>query len=423
MKTSSGHLTYCTNIHSGEHWADHFAELKRVVPAVIEQLGLPADHVPFGLGLRLSNVASEELAIPEVLAEFQTWLKATRCYVFTMNGFPYGGFHGVRVKDQVHAPDWTTEARVAYTVRLFRILAQLLPDSTLDESTPGGISTSPLSYRRWFDWEQPASRDYIFSQTTQNILEVVKELVRIRQETGQLMHLDLEPEPDGLLETTDEFISWFIDYLLPLGIEDLSNTFGMTDEDAEEAICDHVQLCYDVCHFAVGYERPADVLAKLRRYNLNVGKLQISAALKAEFPADDAGREAVKEAFARFDEPTYLHQVVARTTSNQLLRFADMPDAQAAFATNQAEWRAHFHVPIFVADYGLLQSTRDDIDELLRLQQEQPFTSHLEVETYTWEVLPDGLKRDLAESIGRELSYVARQLTPSTDKDFVPVSG
>ena len=226
-----------------------------------------------------------------------------------------------------------------------------------------------------------------------------------------------------MLETTDEFISWFIDYLLPLGIEDLSNTFGMTDEDAEEAICDHVQLCYDVCHFAVGYERPADVLAKLRRYNLNVGKLQISAALKAEFPADDAGREAVKEAFARFDEPTYLHQVVARTTSNQLLRFADMPEAQAAFATNQAEWRAHFHVPIFVADYGLLQSTRDDIDELLRLQQEQPFTNHLEVETYTWEVLPDGLKRDLAESIGRELSYVARQLAPSTDKDFVPVSG
>ncbi len=419
MKTALGHLTYCSNIHPGEHWADHFAQLRQIVPAVIAQLHLPDAHEPFGIGLRLSNVASEELAEPAALTEFKSWLAETNCYVFTMNGFPFGGFHRVRVKDQVHTPDWTTEARVDYTIRLFRILAELLPGSTV-----GGISTSPLSYRRWFEWEQPPARDYIFSQTTQNILEVVKDLIRIRQETGHLMHLDLEPEPDGVIETADEFISWFTDYLLPMGLEDLTETFGMNDEAAEQALVEHVRLCYDVCHFAVGYERPAEVLEKLRQYGLKVGKIQISAALKAEFPSaqtDPAGRNAVKESFARFDEPTYLHQVVARTlrrtggldraTDDALLRFADMPEALAGFTDDQVEWRAHFHVPIFVQNYGVLQSTRDDIDEVLRLQQEKLFTNHLEVETYTWDVLPDDLKSGIAESIGRELAYVVSRIT------------
>ena len=404
MKTPVGHLGYCTNIHPGETWADHFAALQQAVPEVKKRY---SPDQPFGLGLRLSNSASEALEDPETLIGFQHWLADNGLYVFTMNGFPFGGFHDVVVKDQVHTPDWTTEARVDYTKRLFRLLSVLLPVDELGNAIPGGVSTSPLSYRRWFEWEQPAARDYILSQTTQNVLDVVADLIRLRKNTDRLMHLDLEPEPDGVIETADEFIAWFTDYLIPMGLEQLTAEFGMTDADAETAIVDHVRLCYDVCHFAVGYEQPADVLKKLSAFGLRVGKIQISAALKAEFPVNDAeARLAVKEAFARFNEPTYLHQVVARITSGELVRYPDLPDALAAFDDNHAEWRAHFHVPIFVKEYGVLQSTQDDIREVLRLLADNPFTNQLEVETYTWDVLPDDLKLGLVDSIERELNFV-----------------
>ncbi|QDK82517.1 xylose isomerase [Spirosoma sp. KCTC 42546] len=398
-----GHIGYCTNIHAGETWADHFVALQQAIPELKQRLSPDA---PFGIGLRLSNIASEELELPENLVAFQHWLANNDCYVFTMNGFPFGGFHHTVVKDQVHTPDWTTEARVDYTKRLFRILSVLLPVDELGNAIQGGVSTSPLSYRRWFEWEQPAARDYIFSQTTQNVLEVVADLMRLRQQTDRLMHLDLEPEPDGIIETTDEFITWFTDYLLPMGIEQISEEFGLTDEQAENAICEHVRLCFDVCHVAVGYEKPAEVLAKLKAYNLRVGKVQISAALKAEFPDDPAGRETVRQAFAQFNEPTYLHQVVARTRSGELLRFADLPDALDAFNDDHVEWRSHFHVPIFIAEYGVLHSTQDDILATLSLQNTSKFTNQMEVETYTWDVLPADLKLGIVDSIDREMKWV-----------------
>lgn len=418
MKTSLGHLGYCTNIHAGETWADHFAALQKSVPELKERL---SPEAPFGLGLRLSNLASEELEKPENLIAFQHWLAQAGCYVFTMNGFPFGGFHNTVVKDQVHTPDWTTEARVDYTKRLFRILSVLLPVDELGNAITGGVSTSPLSYRHWFEWELPAARDYILSQTTQNVLDVVAELIRLHRQTDRLMHLDLEPEPDGVIETADEFIAWFTDYLIPMGLEQLTAEFGLTDEEAEAAICDHVRLCYDVCHFAVGYERPVDVLDKLKEYGLRVGKIQISAALKATFPepgADVAGRLAVHQAFAQFNEPTYLHQVVARTTSGTLVRFPDLPDALAAFDDTHAEWRAHFHVPIFVEDYAVLQSTQNDIREVLRLQAERQFTNQLEVETYTWDVLPAELKVAIADSIEREMKWVLTTGLPEQTQLF-----
>ncbi|MFD2935570.1 metabolite traffic protein EboE [Spirosoma flavum] len=408
MKTSLGHLGYCTNIHAGETWTDHFTALQQTIPELKQRLSPDA---PFGIGLRLSNVASEELEMPENLVAFQHWLTENDCYIFTMNGFPFGGFHNTVVKDQVHAPDWTTEARVEYTKRLFRILSVLLPVDELGNAIQGGVSTSPLSYRHWFEWDLPAARDLIFSQTTQNVLEVVSELVRLHRQTDRLMHLDLEPEPDGVIETADEFVSWFMDYLLPMGIEQLSEQFGLTDEEAEAAICEHVRLCYDVCHFAVGYERPAEVLDKLKKYGLRVGKIQISAALKAEFPMLESpstkqSREAVRQAFEQFNEPTYLHQVVARMQSGELVRFPDLPEALAAFDNNHAEWRAHFHVPLFVSAYDVLTSTQDDIREVLQLQADRRFTNQLEVETYTWGVLPDELKKDLVDSIEREMKWV-----------------
>lgn len=401
MKLASGHLTYCTNIHAGENWPDHFAALRQSFPTIKNQV---CTTQPMGIGLRLSHTASLDLIRDENLTAFQAWLAQNQAYVFTMNGFPYGDFHHAVVKDKVHAPDWTTPERLEYTLRLFRILAVLLP-SGMD----GGISTSPLSYKHWFltvDASVEAKKN-----ATRNILLVVEELIRIRQSTGILMHLDIEPEPDGLLETGDEFISWFENDLIPMAKEELSSRLNILPKQAESRLKEHLCLCYDICHFAIGYEPHSDIIEKLSRAGIKVGKIQISAALKADLPADLPARSHITEAFSKFNEPTYLHQVVARKADGSLLRYPDLPDALADAGnplTN--EWRAHFHVPVFRENLGLLQSTQSDISAVLEIQKANPFTQHLEVETYTWEVLPDTLKVPLVQSIIRELQWVKETL-------------
>jgi hypothetical protein len=401
MQIANSHLTYCTNIHPGENWAAHFLQLQQYIPAIKARV---SPEKSFGIGLRLSNTASLELSKEPALNAFKAWLKEHDCYVFTMNGFPYGGFHDTVVKDQVHTPDWTTPERVAYTMRLFRILAALLPDGM-----EGGISTSPLSYKLWHV-RCETERDAIMENATLNMLQVVQQLVGIHRSGGPFMHLDIEPEPDGMLENSAEYIRWYFDYLLPAAIPMLVDKFGFTEEEAAEKVKAHIQLCYDVCHFALVYESPAAVLETMRQYGLRIGKLQISAALKAILPEAGMEREAIINVFRTFNEPTYLHQVIARTATGYL-HYPDLPQAISdAGNTAVKEWRSHFHVPVFIDQYGLLSSTQADIKEVLQLQVKQPFTPHLEIETYTWDVLPADLKVPMDQSVSRELEWVLQQL-------------
>ncbi|MBC9930987.1 metabolite traffic protein EboE [Chitinophaga qingshengii] len=402
MKTAYGHLTYCTNIHPGEKWEDHFAQLRKYIPAVKQQV---APDQPFGIGLRLANTASLELAKEENLQAFKAWLQQENCYVFTMNGFPYGGFHDTVVKDQVHAPDWTQADRVAYTIRLFRLLAALLP-----EGMEGGISTSPLSYKFWCNRCEEEKNSFTESATL-NMLLVVEQLARIHRGGGPLMHLDVEPEPDGLLENTAEYIGWYMGSLLPAGIPFIMDKFRVDETEAATIIKNHVQLCYDVCHFALEYEEPERVLEQLQLYGLRVGKLQISAALKADLPAGAEQRKTVIDAFRLFNEPVYLHQVIGRKADGSLVHYPDLPQALED-ADNMAvvEWRSHFHVPLFAEKFEVLHSTQPDIVRVLALQRQQPFTAHLEAETYTWDVLPAGLKEEMASSVSRELNWIKKTL-------------
>ena len=110
MELSKGlHLAYCTNIHRGEDWAQTFKSLKTDVISVRDRV---SQNKAYAIGLRLSDLASRELSHPAVLETFQQWLKDQNCYVFTINGFPFGNFHGTRVKEQVYVPDWTSKDRL-----------------------------------------------------------------------------------------------------------------------------------------------------------------------------------------------------------------------------------------------------------------------------------------------------------------------
>ncbi|HSN07755.1 MAG TPA: metabolite traffic protein EboE [Hanamia sp.] len=399
MFTVAGHLTYCTNIHQGETWKDHFASIKKYFPSVKENI---SPDKPMGIGLRLSNEASLELIKKENLSQFKEWLKAQDAYVFTMNGFPYGGFHNTIVKDQVHTPDWTTNERAVYTIRLFHILSALLP-AEMD----GGVSTSPLSYRLWFETKNQL--DDCRETATKNVIHVIENLIDIHQTTGKLLHLDIEPEPDGLLETGEEFLDWFENDLLRLGIPVIKEKLKISGQHSEGLIKEHLRLCYDVCHFAIGYEPHKKIINEVLKRGIKIGKIQISAALKSKMDLNN--RNSIKQSFENFNEPTYLHQVVAKTIDGKFLRYPDLPQAIKQIHNPVfTEWRVHFHVPIFTEKFDLLSSTQDEIKEVLTLQKSSSFTNHLEVETYTWDVLQSELKLPIQDSITREMQWVTQML-------------
>ena len=392
------HLTYCTNIHPGEGWNEVFTNLEKYVLALKARL---APGEPFGIGLRLADVAARELLEGDALAQFQTWLNQQELYVFTLNGFPYGGFHNQVVKDQVYAPDWSKQERLDYTLRLVKILAALLP-----EGMDGGISTLPVSYKPWLMGDK-ATRESVLRDASLHLALVVAEMARIREETGKLLHIDLEPEPDGLIENAAEVIDFFKEWLLPIAAPYLAERQGISQQLAEAQLLEHVRVCYDTCHFAVEYEDPASVFARFQAAGIRIGKIQISAAVRVNLPETSEKRSMVVSRLRPFAESTYLHQVIERRVDGTFHHYPDLVTALPYLEQSTAqEWRTHFHVPIFIHDYKLLQSTQDDIVNVLDLVRTNHACKHLEIETYTWDVLPPDMKMDVLASIQREYEWV-----------------
>ena len=390
------HLTYCTNIHPATGWDGVLANLQRVAPGLKARL---SPSQPFGLGLRVSAREARELLDGERLTAFKAFLDGEGLYVAVINGFPYGAFHGTPVKTNVYAPDWRDDARVTYTLDLIEILRQLVP-----RDVDGGISTSPLSYKAWM---ATAGEDDWAAITT-NVVRIAERLVRVRQEDGVELHLDIEPEPDCALETTEETIDFFEQRLFRQGADELAARLGTDRATAREAMRDHIRVCFDCCHAAVEFETATAAIGRLRRAGVRIGRIQLSSALKVSRPADRAATAASDLRLGPFVEPTYLHQVVERRADG-LTRFADLDVALQQGATappNDSEWRIHFHVPLFMDRYGDLGSTQDVVRDALAMALRERFTRHLEIETYTWDVLPPDLKMDVTESIAREYAWV-----------------
>ncbi|HHP7230334.1 MAG TPA: metabolite traffic protein EboE [Xenococcaceae cyanobacterium] len=402
------HLTYCSNIHPGESWQQVLTNLQNYVPALKTRL---ASQAPFGIGLRLADIATRELLESDNLWQFKLWLEQANLYVFTLNGFPFGRFHHQIVKDQVYAPDWTKVERLNYTLRLVEILAFLLPPGI-----EGGISTLPLSYKPWWQ-KDPLAQKTVLIKSSTNLAVVVAKLIEIRATTGKLLHLDIEPEPDGLIENTTEVIDFFQHWLIPYGGTYLAGNLGISPQLAESQLREHIRLCYDTCHFAVAYEQPATVLESLSAAKIKIGKIQLSAAMKVALPSNSNLRAKISAKLSSFAESTYLHQVIERYEDGSLRHYSDLSTALPYLAQTAAtEWRTHFHVPIFIDDYDLLRSSQDDIITVLNLLSQNQFCQHLEIETYTWEVLPSEMKTDLLTSIQQEYEWILNQLSVSSNQ-------
>jgi hypothetical protein len=164
-----------------------------------------------------------------------------------------------------------------------------------------------------------------------------------------------------------------------------------------------VRLCFDCCHFSVEHEDPIVALDRIRAAGVQIGRIQLSSALRVSMPADRAGASRVSERLRRFADTTYLHQVICRHADG-FEHFADLDEALARGVPG--DWRVHFHVPLFTSEYDGLGSTQDDVRAVLGWAAVSRATRHLEIETYTWDVLPAGLKVDIVESIAREYGWV-----------------
>ena len=379
---NQAHLTYCTNVHRGNSWQETFDSLENYVMKVREHV---APDQRFAIGLRLGADTARDLADPRELYEFRKWLDQKNAYVFTINGFPYGNFHGSRVKEQVYRPDWTTNERLDYTMLLFSILEKLL-----EPGEEGSVSTLPGSFKAFLpDQEIP---DTLLQKVDACALEIEK----LANSKNIDLHLGMEPEPLGLFETTPETVLFF-DKLLNVGTD-------------EEIIRKRIGVNYDCCHLAIEFEDAHEGLDSLQKHGIRLSKLHLSSALSAKPTENNLLM------LRNFIEPVYLHQVTLGKDGQCIRRIKDLDTAlemQIAGNLPEAdEWRIHFHVPLHASPGGHMGDTRlHVIDTLFWLSKNQSACSHLEMETYTWEVLPEKLQAgSVVEQVSKEYQWTLEQM-------------
>ncbi|HVV99541.1 MAG TPA: metabolite traffic protein EboE [Planctomycetaceae bacterium] len=393
MTISTLPLSYCTNVHPGRTLDEVRQGLRTYTSRLQAELGRP---VAAGLWLA-APVVRELLAQPTAVENFAKELESLGLSCYTLNGFPFGDFHSARVKENVYLPDWTTAERLDYTIGCAEILARLLPDGA-----EGSISTVPLGFK---GFAHPLD---FADQCAERLFQLARRLEELAAQTGRMIRLAIEPEPFCVLETTPETLAFF------------ARLWERTpDARTLDAARRHLGVCYDVCHQAVEFEDVPTSIGSLARAGIRINKVHITCAIEIESPATNPDALA---ALARYVEPRYLHQTIGRTSSGSLVRSVDLSQALTAHSPPEyleaQAWRVHFHVPVNAERLGPLGTTRAQIAEALTAVAALEYATHLEVETYTWEVLPEAPTKspDLVAGLSRELGAASSLIEAAQKK-------
>lgn len=377
-----GTIGYCTNVHAGTDLAETKHNLDRFATAVRQQVR-PDGELP--VGLWLPAPVARQLVHEELIAEFRDWLEQRRLRPYTLNGFPYGNFHQPVVKYDVYLPSWFQTERANYTLDLIKILGNLVPDRAF-----ATISTLPIA---WSATEQERL------QAARSLAGIAQHLKHHEQETGQHIMVCLEPEPGCVLSTSQQTIDFITEYLDPVADQAMVRRY--------------LGVCHDICHTAVMFGDQAEDLAAYDAEGIGIGKVQISSAVMVSWDLlDDTQRASALQQLRKFAEDRYLHQTTCVINEDQLntrryLYYPDLPGVLDDPERMGGEWRVHFHVPIFIDSFGLLQTSRSEIQRCLSAVSTLPYLPQLEVETYAWGVLPPELQReDLSQGISAEIAWI-----------------
>lgn len=367
LQTPNGaHLTYCTNVHPADSWAD----VRRMLGGPVADVRrCVAPSARFGVGLRLSSRALRELMAPHARAELEFVLERHQMYVFTL-----------ALNDSAYRPDWLEHTRLAYTCRAADLLASLLP-----EGVTGSISTVPGAHGERA--QSRGARDAI----AWRLLAAAAHLADLEDRTGRRIVLSVEPEPGCMLEGAFDTVSFFRDHVFR-GEALRAARIG------ESTARKHLGVCLDACHLAVAFEKPLDALSTFAREGITVGKLQVSAAVQLD------GAWSAREILPRLYDGAHMHQTRVRRGDGSVRSYDDITNALVDLPDGL--WRTHVHVPVDRMPPPPYDTTRNDLEELVRLAVEQNTTTNFEVETCSWNVLPPGVRGvSLVEDVARELQW------------------
>ena len=300
------------------------------------------------MGLRLSARRGRDARpSPARWRSSRTSCAAQTLYVFTINGFPYGPFHGTRVKEEVYLPDWRDAARLDYTNLLADLLAQLLPRRR--STARGSISTVPGAFkphadsagRQWRAW----SSSCCATRRTSCRSSAHRAAHRARARARALLP-PRDRRRDG---------AFFREHLHSAAAAARLGELTGLDAAAAARRCGATSACASTSATRRSSSRiPRQCLQALEAAGIAMAKIQVTAGLR--IPRVDARTSA--DALRRFDDAVYLHQVVERsagracgaspTSSTHAL-------ASAAGASGDCEWRVHFHVPVFLETLDALR--------------------------------------------------------------------
>jgi sugar phosphate isomerase/epimerase len=390
-----GHLSYSTLVHPGDSWTQLRDSIHKYLPAIKKRVSPDA---PFGVSIRLSAATAKELVENgQERDELKRFFDENDLYVYTANAFVYGSFKNTLVKEQVYEPDWHSEERLQYTKNVADILAAL--------AKPGvspSIQTAPLAFRPKVD--SPA----YLAAMTRNVLRMIAHLADLERRTGQRVTLAIEPEPACYLESTQDVIKYFGEHLHSgAAARQLAEIGAMPVSEAIGALRRYVGIVYDICHQAVECEDIESSLNQLVDAGVPIFKLQEASAVRVA----EVTQQSV-DALRKFADTIYLTQTT-ELKDGKVRKFLNLEDAFDAWQRDPGprEWRVHFHVPVFLEELGVLGTTRFAIEDALAAHRSLPLSTHLEIETYTWDVLPDHLKTgDIVDYVSRELEWVRAKL-------------
>ncbi len=382
-------ITYCTNIHPGVSWDEHFQELKQFVLPV--KKGLKADYLY--LGLRLSAQMADDLSFPKNLTDFKDWCLKNQVWPSSFNTFPIGSFHNVEVKEQVYQPDWSKKARLNFSLSALKLASHFA-----NADTAFSLSTVPVSYRPLFE-NEPIQGYTTLIEAARNLARWAYEANQLHKTSSKLITLDLEPEPDCLLDDVETTLDFFNNYLLTFGKEYLMSECRLSESEAISLLKQHIGLCFDTCHFSVRYLNLINSFKAIYKAGISINKVQISAAISA--------KPNQRKQLSTFAEPVYLHQTFGLLPDDSVKGFRDLPQALAS-PIDIKEFRSHFHLPLYYSGSEPIGTTAHETAQFIKYLKGCNYKGAVEIETYTYSVWPGFLKKDLHNSIIQEFEWVKK---------------